>query len=276
MPRPGDEAAAETAAPVETAATAATAETTDAVGAVGAVAERAAEPAAGSAAEDAKARLRAHWAAAPAPVPPWYRRVSPRLWKVAGGAVAAVTAIVVLAAVLGPDDPARYRLDVQQQVGDLTRDPDTSGAYAAQNTEMFPDTLGYIRFREHFVAGYRLPGSKDADFVVVGATGAFASPVRELDDLLGGVDPALHPDAAGDPHAPAAYTAFPPGPLGGALKCTAQPNGNRDVTAICAWADSTTVGSVTDLNQGPQNLDLAALAERTRTVRAAMTRRVDG
>ncbi|GAA2821289.1 hypothetical protein RMN57_30545 [Kitasatospora sp. CM 4170] len=274
MPRPGDEAAAETAAPVETAASAGTAEAADAAGAV---AERAAEPTAESAAESATARLRAHWAAPPTPVPPWYRRVSPRVWKVAGGAVAVTTAIVVLAAVLGPDDPVQYRLDVQQQIGDLTRDADTSGAYAAQNTEMFPDTLGYIRFREHFVAGYRLPGSTDADFVVVGATGAFASPVRELDDLLGGVDPALHPDAAaGHQVAGAAYTVFPPGPLGGALKCTAQPNGTRDVTAVCAWADSTTVGSVTDLNQGPQNLDLAALAERTRTIRAAMTRRVGG
>ncbi|MBP0448041.1 hypothetical protein J5Y04_00560 [Kitasatospora sp. RG8] len=232
-----------------------------------------------SGAETAAERLRARWAEPPAAVPPWYRRVSRRTWKVSGGVVAALAAFGLLATVFGPDDPVRYRLDAPQSIGELTREADSSGAYAAQDAEIFPNTLGYIRFHEHFVAGYRRPGSTEADFLVIGATGSFASPVRELDDLLGGVDPALRPAAIGaaSPQAsPSGYTIFPSGPLGGFLKCTAHDNGHKDVIAVCAWADSTTLGSVTDYSQDAGSIDLTALAERTRAIRAAMTSRADG
>ncbi|MFJ5116305.1 hypothetical protein [Kitasatospora sp. NPDC088548] len=237
----------------------------------------------GSTAEPAPApetsadRLKSRWAEPEGPVPPWYRRVSRRTWKVSGGVLAALVAAGLLATVLGPDDPVRNRLDPVQSIGDLAREPDTSGSYAARNAEIFPDTLAYLRFREHFVTGYRRPGSTGTDFIVIGATGNFSSPVRELDDLLGGPDPSLAPVTVGGhaPQAPTApYTAFPAGPLGGALKCSATPNGHGDVLAVCAWADFTTVGSVTDLTQNAADLDLPGLAERTRTIRAAMTSRV--
>ncbi|AUY48812.1 hypothetical protein [Streptomyces sp. CB01881] len=232
-----------------------------------------------SGAETAAERLRARWAEPAAAVPPWYRRVSRRTWKVSGSVVAALAAFGVLATVFGPDDPVRYRLDAPQSIGELTRESDSSGAYAAQDAEIFPNTLGYIRFHEHFVAGYRRPGSTGTDFLVIGATGTFASPVRELDDLLGGVDPVLGPARIGatSPQAsPSGYTVFPSGPLGGFLKCTVQDNGHKDAIAVCAWADATTVGSVTDYSQDAGSLDLTALAERTRAIRAAMTSRVDG
>ncbi|MEV7189374.1 hypothetical protein [Kitasatospora sp. NPDC093102] len=65
-------------------------------------------------------------------------------------------------------------------------------------------------------------------------------------------------------------TVFPPGPLGGYLKCVGNEKG---LVPACAWADQsgTTIGSVADCRSGAGTDDLASLAERTRAVREAMT-----
>ncbi|MGW4893370.1 hypothetical protein ACWEQL_14065 [Kitasatospora sp. NPDC004240] len=227
--------------------------------------------------ETAADRLKARWTEPDAPVPPWYRRVRRRTWIRVGGAAGALVAAGTLMTVLGPDDPARYRLDPPQSIGELTRDPDPQGRFAAMDREMFPDLPGMLRFREHFVTGYRVPGAEEADILVVGATGSFAGPVEELHGLLwasAGNEAAPSP-MAGDP-SPRGYAVFDPGPLGGYLKCAALGTAPK-VTPICAWADQsgTTLGSVSDIGRYGTALDLPALAERTRTIRAAMTHRVE-
>ncbi|MEV0537855.1 hypothetical protein [Kitasatospora sp. NPDC050463] len=59
------------------------------------------------------------------------------------------------------------------------------------------------------------------------------------------------------------YTVFPPGPLGGFMKCAANGKGD-DLTVACAWADGTTLGSVVDVKATEATIDLPALAERAR------------
>ncbi|MGV9264955.1 hypothetical protein ACWDRR_09860 [Kitasatospora sp. NPDC003701] len=168
----------------------------------------------------------------------------------------------------GPDAPQRYRLDPPQTIGDLTREPDSAGRYARLDQDIFPDLPGTVRYREHFVAAYRLPGSASADFTVVGATGSFASPLGELDRLLGRTYP-QGPIRGGVP-SPEEYLVFPAGPLGGYLKCVGNQAG---LVPACAWADQngTTIGSVADERIGADADDLVDLAEHTRAIRAAMT-----
>ncbi|MEV7188217.1 hypothetical protein [Kitasatospora sp. NPDC093102] len=220
--------------------------------------------------ETAADRLKARWAEPAAPVPPWWKRVRRATWIKAGAAAACVLLVAgVLATRPGQDDLKRYRLDPPQTIGELTREPDSDGRYARLDQELFPNLPTKVRYREHFVTAYSLPGSDEPDFLVVGATGSFASPVRELDRLLGGADPKYDPVPEHE-SPPAGYTVFPPGPLGGYLKCVGNEKG---LLPACAWADQsgTTIGSVADYRSGASTDDLASLAERTRAVREAMT-----
>ncbi|MEU9080375.1 hypothetical protein ACFYUY_26425 [Kitasatospora sp. NPDC004745] len=225
----------------------------------------------GTAGETAADRVRARWSEPPAPVPPRWRRVRRATWIRAGAAVGAVLVVAALA-VPGHDEPKSFRLDPPESIGELARAADDTGRYAELDREVFPDVPGTIRYHRHFVTGYRLPGSDRADFTVAGATGSFGSPVDELERLLGGMDPAYGPNPGHDPSAAARYTVLPPGPLGGYLKCA---DGGAGLVAACAWADQsgTTVGAVADRRGGSGPADLAELADRARTIRAAMTHR---
>ncbi|MFD0277821.1 hypothetical protein ACFVHB_28475 [Kitasatospora sp. NPDC127111] len=187
-------------------------------------------------------------------------------------AVAAAAGIGItgtLFVVLGPDEPERFKLTAQQTLGDLTLDPKATQDLAGEDARIFPNTPGQIRIHDHFVVAYRTPGATDASLVVVGASGSFQRPLREIDTLLGGPDPADDPVPSGEPKR-VGYTVFPPGPLGGYMKCAATGKGS-DLNVACAWADGSTLGSVVDIKATESTIDLPALAERARAIRAAMT-----
>ncbi|MFJ9448631.1 hypothetical protein ACIRRH_43620 [Kitasatospora sp. NPDC101235] len=222
-------------------------------------------------AESAADRLRARWAEPVATEPvPWYRRLKRRTLTTTAVTVAAVATAGTLFVVLGPDDPAHYKLTAPQTIGDLTLDPDSAKTLADADARVFPNTPGTIRIHDHFVVAYRTPDATDPSLIVIGATGSFARPVRELDSLLGGPDPANNPTPSDGTKPVGGYTVFPPGPLGGFLKCAAADKGT-DLTVACAWADGNTIGGVVDTSATQATIDLPALAERTRTIRAAMT-----
>ncbi|MEU8512045.1 hypothetical protein AB0C76_10700 [Kitasatospora sp. NPDC048722] len=216
-------------------------------------------------------RLRARWAEPVATEPiPWHRRLKRRTLTTVAITVAAVVTAVTLFVVLGPDDPERHKLTTPQTIGELTLDPTSAKNLADQDARIFPNTPGRIRIHDHFVVAYRTPGATDPSLIVVGATGSFARPVHELDSLLGGPDTADDPTPSDGSKPVGGYTTFPPGPLGGFLKCAATGKGS-DFTVACAWADDNTVGSVVDTNATEATVNLPALAERTRAIRAAMT-----
>ncbi|MEV0537172.1 hypothetical protein [Kitasatospora sp. NPDC050463] len=219
--------------------------------------------------ETAADRLRSRWAEPDNTPLPWYRRMSRRTVVTAAATAAAVGVAGTLFVVLGPDEPDRFKLTAQQSIGDLTLDPEATRALADEDARIFPDKPGLIRVHDHFVVAYRTPGAADASLVVVGASGSFQRPVREIDSLLGGPDPVDDPVPAGEPQR-VGYTVVPPGPLGGFMKCAATGTGS-DLNVACAWSDGTTLGSVTDVKATETTIDLPALAERARAIRAAMT-----
>ncbi|MFJ2575382.1 hypothetical protein [Kitasatospora aureofaciens] len=222
-------------------------------------------------AESAADRLRARWAEPTQSEPvPWYRRLKRGTLVKSTIALFAVVTAGTLFVVLGPEDPVHHKLTTPQSIGDLVLEADSAKTYADANARTFPNTPGRIRVHDHFVVGYRATGATNTSLIIAGATGSFARPVHELDSLLGGPDPADDPTPSDGTKPIGGYTTFPPGPLGGFLKCAATGKGS-DFTVACAWADGNTVGSVVDLNATEATVNLPALAERTRAIRAAMT-----
>ncbi|GAA4884282.1 hypothetical protein [Kitasatospora terrestris] len=205
--------------------------------------------------------LRAIWANTLQPVAPlpWYRRVSPGP-VVAGVVVAGLATALVVAAVTGAGTPPGHRIVLADRVGDRTRLPDDGNSRAVR-ADFARRTTAPGPYRELAVATYGATGHTGEALTVVGLTGSFPEPQRELRKYFGRM-------AGGDPMRDTVteLRSFPAGPLGGELLCAVlvYPSVSR---TTCAWADGSTVGIVTDATGENGTADLAAL---TLEIRAAV------
>ncbi len=101
---------------------------------------------------------------------------------------------------------------------------------------------------------------------MVGLTGSYADPLRELDKYF---DRLAMRDQTGGTRfgeTPSSRVNYPSGPLGGLIDCAVLVYPTASETT-CAWADGTTVGIVVD-RTGRTALD--DLAARTLEIRAAV------
>lgn len=211
--------------------------------------------------------LKAIWANTQQPVAPlpWYRRVSPKL-AVAGVVVVGLATALVVAAVTGAGAPPRHRIVLADRVGDQVRLPDDGNTQAVRAD--YERRMTALRpYRELAVAGYGAAGTTKTTLTVVGLTGSFPEPERELRRYLGRME-------GGDVmrETVTELRDFPAGPLGGELLCAVLVYPSISET-ICAWADGSTVGIVTDTTGENEPEELA---ERTLDIRAAVEVEAEG
>ncbi|MFK0191423.1 hypothetical protein [Kitasatospora sp. NPDC090308] len=209
--------------------------------------------------------LRAIWANTLEPVAPlpWYRRTSPKLMAAAVVTVA-LGAAVVAAAVTGAGAPAGHRIVLADRAGGWTRLADDGdiralrAGYERRMTALRP-------YRDLAVARYASGGAPGDTLAVVGLSGSFPDPHRELEKYFGRME-------GGDVmrETVTELQELPAGPLGGELVCAVlvYPSLSQ---STCAWADGSTVGIVTDTAGRSEPQELAA---RTLDIRAAVEVRV--
>ncbi|WP_344589195.1 hypothetical protein [Kitasatospora paracochleata] len=190
---------------------------------------------------------------------PWYRRVSPKL-AVAGVVVTGLVSALVAAAVTGVGAPPRHRIVLAERVGDQVRLPDDGNTQAVRAD--YERRMTALRpYRELAVAGYGPAGTTGTSLTLVGLTGSFPDPQRELRKYFGRMEGGdLMRDTV------SGLQDFPAGPLGGELLCAVMVYPSVSQTT-CAWADGSTVGIVTDTAGESELEDLAA---RTLDIRSAV------
>ncbi|MEU3567336.1 hypothetical protein AB0E96_02720 [Kitasatospora sp. NPDC036755] len=204
--------------------------------------------------------LRAIWANTLEPVAPlpWYRRVSPKLMA-AGVVVVGLATALTVAAVTGAGAPPRHRILLPEELGYRLRMPGDGnvqavrGDYQRKLTALSP-------YREVAVAGYGAPGASEATLTVIGLTGSFPDPQREVLKYFGRL-------GNGDmtEETVTEVEDFPTGPLGGQLMCAVLVYPSTTQTT-CVWADGNTVGIVVDRTGESRTEDLA---QHTLEIRAA-------
>ncbi|MGA5821296.1 hypothetical protein ACPC54_25915 [Kitasatospora sp. NPDC094028] len=213
-----------------------------------------------TASDDRPTGLQAIWANTLEPVAPlpWYRRVSPKLIAAAVVVVGLFTALTV-AAVTGAGGPTPHRIVLADRIGDQARMPDDDIVTTIRSE--FERKLTALRpYRELAVAGYGTGGSSGSTLLVIGLTGSFPDARTQLDRYFGTPSaPGVSGKSVTD------RQDYPTGPLGGALECATVPTQDGSRTAVCAWADGTTVGIVDDLTGEVRPADLAGRALEVRT-----------
>ncbi|MEV7123352.1 hypothetical protein [Kitasatospora griseola] len=209
--------------------------------------------------------LRAIWAAGQEPQPPvpWYRRLTGKQVGLTVGAVAALTlAGLALNAIDAEVEQRKVALPAEfAGLSRVTEDQDLArvrAAYEGDNaTRYAPRSLE--------VAAYGQPGAvglAEAELLVVAMSGSVPDAAQAATWMLGGYSP----DGATtlrDGTAVTGLRTFEPGPLGGAIACALIDDSDRELP-VCAWADGSTLGSLTD---GTAALTLDELAARTRELR---------
>ncbi|MFD4393679.1 hypothetical protein [Kitasatospora sp. NPDC058478] len=205
--------------------------------------------------------LQAIWANTLEPVAPlpWYRRLSLKAVVAATLAVGLLAALVV-AAVTGAGAPPRHRIALPDRIGDQVHLPDDGSVQTARSS--YQQRIRALSpYRELTVGGYGTTGSSKTTLLLVGLTGSFAEPQRELNKYFGRL-------AASDVFNDTVTERqdYPTGPLGGAFECAVLTYPSTSETT-CVWADGSTVGIVVDSTgeSSPQEL-----ADRARDIRAAV------
>ncbi|WP_031069520.1 hypothetical protein [Streptomyces sp. NRRL WC-3742] len=212
--------------------------------------------------------LQAIWANTTQPVAPlpWYRRVSRKMIIATVVVVGLFTALTV-AAVTGAGAPEQHKIVLADRIGDQVRMPDDDLVVAAR-TKFQRGLTALSPFRDAEVASYGAEGDRESSVLVIGVTGSFPDARTELDRYFG------RPTAPGTPSATVRERQdFPVGPLGGALECALLAADAGLWSPVCAWADGTTVGIVTDETG---SVELAGLAKRTLVIRAAVEVKAEG
>ncbi|MFF7994001.1 hypothetical protein ACFZDG_29955 [Kitasatospora xanthocidica] len=210
--------------------------------------------------------LRAIWANTLEPVAPlpWYRRVSLKL-VAAGVAVVGLATGLTVAAVTGAGAPTRHRIVLEDELGYQVRMPEDGDLRAMQAD--YQSRMTALRpYRELTVAGYGTAGTSRITLTVVGLTGTYADPLRELDKYFSRLASRDQTGGSGFGGTLSTRENFPSGPLGGLIDCAELVYPTASETT-CAWADGTTVGIVVDRTGTLRPLDLAA---RTLEIRAAV------
>ncbi|GHF56294.1 hypothetical protein GCM10018790_37860 [Kitasatospora xanthocidica] len=210
--------------------------------------------------------LRAIWANTLVPVAPlpWYRRVPLKL-AAAGVVVVGLATALTVAAVTGAGAPTRHRIVLGDELGHQVRMPEdgdlraTHADYQSRMTALRP-------YRELTVAGYGTAGTSTITLTVVGLTGTYSDPLRELDIYFDRLAWREQTGGSGFGATLSTRLNFPSGPLGGLLDCAELVRPTASETT-CAWADGSTVGIVVDRTGSLGPADLAA---RTLEVRAAV------
>ncbi|MFD8599205.1 hypothetical protein ACFV1L_29790 [Kitasatospora sp. NPDC059646] len=210
--------------------------------------------------------LRAIWAAGGQPQPPvpWHRRLTGRQVGAGVGALSAVALLVLgLVAIDGEVEQRKVALPAEfAGLSRVTEDQELARLRAGYETQ---NGRRYVP-RSIEVAAYGQPGATglgEAELLAVAMNGSVPDAAQAATRMLGG----RSPDGAGtlaDGTAVTGLRTFEPGPLGGALACATMAAGDRELP-VCAWADGSTLGSLTD---GTATLTLDELASRTRELRA--------
>ncbi|MFJ5925063.1 hypothetical protein ACIQF6_20910 [Kitasatospora sp. NPDC092948] len=208
--------------------------------------------------------LRAIWAAGPEQPPvPWYRRLTGKQVGLAVGTVAALT-VAVLAVDAIDSEVEQRRVALPAEFAGLSRvteDQELAGvraAYEGENAKRYiPRSLEVVAYGQ---AG--ATGLAEAELLVVAMSGSVPDAAQAATWMLGGYSPS-GATTLRDGTKVAGLRTFEPGPLGGAIACALLDATDRDIP-VCAWADGTTLGSLTDTTA---DLTLDELADRTRELR---------
>ncbi|MFE4518392.1 hypothetical protein ACFRMQ_29915 [Kitasatospora sp. NPDC056783] len=201
--------------------------------------------------------LKAIWANTLEPVAPlpWYRRVSLKLVG-AGVVVVGLATALTVAAVTGAGAPTKHQVVMADEIGHQVRIPEDASPEVLRAA--FGERAKAFRYQDLTVGHYGAVRSAKAELTVIGLTGSFRDPQRELNGYFGDLARSSMWQETVSERAP-----YPPGPLGGALECAALDYTTTQETT-CVWADADTVGIVTD-NTGrtaPEDLAQRALEVR--------------
>ncbi|MFI9788305.1 hypothetical protein ACIHEI_33075 [Kitasatospora sp. NPDC051984] len=211
------------------------------------------------------------WAADEEPQPPvpWYRQLTAKQFDVGVGAAAAL-ALAVLAAGAMDSGVERRKVALPAEFAGLSRvteDRDLTQLRAAYESD---DAKRFVP-RSIQVVAYGPPGTTgfaQAELLAVVMSGSVPDSDQAAAWMLRGYS---HTDTTTlrDSTAVTRLRMFEPGPLGGAIACAAVWDDKRELP-VCAWADGSSLGSLTD---GTAGLSLAELAARTRELRERSERK---
>ncbi|MFD8479301.1 hypothetical protein [Kitasatospora sp. NPDC059673] len=209
--------------------------------------------------------LRAIWAAGEVPQPPvpWYRRLTGRQVGFGIGTAAAVAlAVLAVSAMDGEVERRKVALPAEfAGLSQVTEDQDLARLRAAYESD---NAKRYVP-RSIQVVAYGPPGATglaEAELLAVAMSGSVPDAAEAATRMLGGYSP-TDATTLRDGTAVTGLRTFDPGPLGGAIACALLRDTDREVP-VCAWADGSTLGSLTD---GTAGLTLNELAARTRELR---------
>ncbi|GLW74236.1 hypothetical protein Kpho02_65340 [Kitasatospora phosalacinea] len=209
--------------------------------------------------------LRSIWAAGgqPQPVPPWYRRVTRRQ----AGATAACLAVLLLAylAIRSVDsEVTQHRVALPTELAGLPRAAEDQDLRTLRSEYEAQQSRRYA-LRAVQVQGYGRPGAtglRESELLAVAMEGSFPDAAQAATAMLGGYSPTGGSLRDGTPVA--GMQTYAPGPLGGTIACATV--GEPDsASAVCAWADGSTLGALVDRTG---ELTAEQLADRTRQLRA--------
>ncbi|MGW4382203.1 hypothetical protein [Kitasatospora sp. NPDC004531] len=207
--------------------------------------------------------LRTIWAAGQQPPVPWHRRLTGKQLGLCIGAVAALS-LLALGLVAIDSESEQRTVALPAEFAGLSRvaeDQDLArlrAAYQADNAKRYVP-------RSIEVVAYGQPGATglgEAELLAVGLSGSVPDAAEAATRMLGGYSP-TGTRTLRDGTEVTDLRTFDPGPLGGSLACALLQDTDRELP-VCAWADGSTLGSLTD---GTATLTLDELAARTRELR---------
>ncbi|MFI6090596.1 hypothetical protein [Streptomyces sp. NPDC051218] len=205
------------------------------------------------------------------------KRSTGKVLAVVGAGVGALVLVIAGFAMVGDGagfPEAKYRLRVPDQLagGTFTLSTDQSDTAGRRVVEQNRNRSN-VRNPTAVVGGYMGQGEQDGSRLVVsGMYGQFKNPAAARSDMMEGAA-----EAEGATVAVPARDITPSG-SDTTLRCqvlTSERDGTRSNVPMCAWGDANTgaaVGLVTDenVNQDPQDVDLAQVARTTLQVRKEM------
>ncbi|MFD7639323.1 hypothetical protein ACFV4P_01585 [Kitasatospora sp. NPDC059795] len=215
--------------------------------------------------------LRAIWAAGQEPQPPvpWYRRLTGKQIGLTVGAVAALGLVAL--GVAATSEVEQRRIAMPAEFAGLPRVAEAQDLAQLRAQWEAENAKRYVP-RNIEVVAYGQPGAtglEEAELLAIGLSGSVPDAAEAATRMLGGYSPAGVSTLRDGTEVTDLQT-FDPGPLGGAIACAKLQDTDRELP-VCAWADGSTLGSLTD---GTATLTLEALAARTRELRAQAEHRV--